>query len=268
MRTRYAVAGLALVGIVFVPFTPKTSPVTAASTSVTPLHNNASAGKVVFTFDDGPTANTEALIARLRALHIPAIVFNIGIRAQADPAAVRAEVRAGLIVGNHTWDHPSLTGASTGMPPLTMAQVNSELVQATNALVAAGAPKPTLYRPPYGDVNIADNNVAVGLGLRLVAPWGTPDSGIVDSQDWTAGATADTITQNVEQGYTSKWLAGPAQWPGIHGGSIISMHDGPNWPADKAALQSIVIYMNDYHLGATTKLPADTTGGLLQPWNQ
>lgn len=221
------------------------------------LSNDASAGRVVFTFDDGPTAHTHQLVQQLHSLGIKAIVFNIGLRALQRPTDVKAEVAAGMVIGNHTMYHQDLTGASAGTPALTQAQARAELAQGSAALVSAGAPKPTLWRPPYGDASKMDKTVAAGLGMRLVAPWGSPfTSGIVDSGDWIPGITPDQIVNRVEHGYGGKWFTPrDAHWPGIRGGSVISFHDGPDWREVRAALPRIVEYMNQHHLGATVTLP-------------
>jgi peptidoglycan/xylan/chitin deacetylase (PgdA/CDA1 family) len=222
------------------------------------LSNNASAGRVVFTFDDGPTAHTQQLVQQLHNLGIKAIVFNIGLRALKRPTDVKAEEAAGMVIGNHTMYHQDLTGASAGTPALTRAQARAELAQGNAALVSAGASEPTLWCPPYGDASTMDKAVATSLGLRMVAPWGSPlTSGIVDSGDWIPGITASQIVSRAEHGYRGKWFTPPdAHWPGIRGGSVILFHDGPAWREVRAALPRIVEYMNRHHLGATVVPPA------------
>jgi cellulose synthase/poly-beta-1,6-N-acetylglucosamine synthase-like glycosyltransferase/peptidoglycan/xylan/chitin deacetylase (PgdA/CDA1 family) len=221
------------------------------------LNNNVSTGKVVFTFDDGPGIHSLELISELKAEHVPAIFFEIGDKVAADPRVVRAEVKAGFLVEVHTWDHKSLTGASTHTKPLTDAQVRSELVKCINAIVAAGAPRPTLWRPPYGDVNARDAAIASSLGLRLVMSWSVNRT-ITDNGDWQ-GISSTRIIHNV----TSGW----GQEVRIHGGSIIAGHDGIDLDAPNtiAAMPGIVRYMNMHHLGTTDKVPADATGGDLNP---
>jgi peptidoglycan/xylan/chitin deacetylase (PgdA/CDA1 family) len=232
------------------------------------LSNNASAGRVVFTFDDGPTAHTPQLVQQLNNLGIKAILFNIGLRALKRPTDVKTEEAAGMVIGDHTMYHQDLTGASAGTPALTRAQARAELAQGSAALVSAGATKPTLWRPPYGDASRMDKTVATSLGLRLVAPWGSPfTSGIVDSGDWIPGITAHQIVNRVEHGYRGKWFTPRyAHWPGIRGGSVISLHDGPAWRDVRAALPRIVEYMNQHHLGVTVALPA-SAGQLVQGGN-
>jgi cellulose synthase/poly-beta-1,6-N-acetylglucosamine synthase-like glycosyltransferase/peptidoglycan/xylan/chitin deacetylase (PgdA/CDA1 family) len=225
------------------------------------LANSASAGKVTFTFDDGPGPHSLQLISELKAEHVPAVFFEIGNRVAANPRIVQAEVRAGFRIEVHTWDHRSLTGASTHTKPLTDAQVRWELVKCINAIVAAGAPRPTLWRPPYGDVNQRDVAIAARLGLRLVMPWSNNQT-ISDNGDWQVGVTAAGIVRHETKG----WYNGVV----IHGGSIVAGHDGSPTltPLTIAALPDIVSWMNAHQLGATATVRADATGGDLSPLNR
>jgi len=221
------------------------------------LDNNASAGKVVFTFDDGPGIHSLELVSELKTEHVPAVFFEIGENVAANPRVVQAEVRAGFRVEVHTWDHRSLTGASTHTKPLTDAQVRSELVKCINAIVAAGAPRPTLWRPPYGDVNARDVAIASSLGLRLVMPFSV-DGTISDNGDWQ-GISAAQIVHYVTLGWSHGVI--------IHRGSIIAGHDGSYLLTrfTIAAMPGIVRWMNAHHMGATDKVPANATGGDLPP---
>lgn len=227
------------------PYVLPPSPVAGA-----PLSNDAAAGRVVFSFDDGPGAYTGQMIAELKHLGLHGVFFDIGWKAARYPKLVRAEVTAGEVIGNHTFDHRSFTGKGTGPgtggPPLTLAQVTSELSEATAAIVAAGAPRPWLWRPPYGAVSLADQAQARALGLRVVM-----DSGdnIVESNDW-AGLTPGQIAARVE--------------PRLRDGTIIAFHDGlPTARNTLRALPLIVAYMNARHLGATTVVRPDATGGVV-----
>jgi peptidoglycan/xylan/chitin deacetylase (PgdA/CDA1 family) len=122
----------------------------------------------------------------------------------------------------------------------------SEWTQTSAAIVAAGAPQPTLWRPPYGDTTDHYDYLASTLGLRLVMSWSNNGT-IVDSRD-TEGLTASQIASTV--------IAG------LHGGVIIAMHDGDNNSSSTiASLPGIVSYMNANNLCATGTVPADATGG-------
>jgi peptidoglycan/xylan/chitin deacetylase (PgdA/CDA1 family) len=240
---------------------------------VRPLDNDASAGKIVFTFDDGPGVYTQALLKELKALHLRAVFFVFGYKAQAYPQVIREELADGDVVENHTWDHPSFTGASTDTPPLPAAKIKAELQATQQAIVAAGAPEPTLYRPPFGDITAADNQIAAGLGLRVVEPFSVTATGTpIDSRDWT-GIPAAQIVRDVTLGYD----VGSRYVPGIHAGSVIGFHDSaPGTQCSPGetqlcndvvntirSLPDIVAYMNRHHLGVTTDVPANTSGGVV-----
>jgi peptidoglycan/xylan/chitin deacetylase (PgdA/CDA1 family) len=231
----------------------------------TPINNDCSAGYVAFTFDDGPGPNTTAILQTLQGLNLKATFFVNGNKLDASATnqqTMRDELASGFAVQNHTYDHASFTGASTGTQPLTEAQIAAELENASTAIMNAGGAKPTLYRPPYGDINSYYDLIAQRLGYRIVMPWSTPNGNIVDSQDWT-GISPAAIAANVTQGYTRNGNF----YPGIKADSIVSMHDGEDQTTLNTiqALQSIVDYMNTKHLCSTDAIRADATGGVVPP---
>src|SRR5262249_23058385 len=140
-----------------------------------PISNDCSAGYVEFTFDDGPGPYTPQTLQTLRDLNIKATFFVNGNKLETafGQQTLRDAGADGHSVQNHTYDHQSFTGASTMTAPLTEDQARDELERASAAIVAAGAPRPTLYRPPYGDVNAYYDLIARNLGYRIVMPWGS-----------------------------------------------------------------------------------------------
>ncbi|MFI1989556.1 polysaccharide deacetylase family protein [Actinoplanes sp. NPDC020271] len=240
------------------------SPAASASEPKRPLDNDCSGGNVALTFDDGPGPHTRAMLDELDALHVRATFFVVGKNIATGGAAaaelLRAEVADGHSVQNHTYDHASITGASTGTAPLTDTQIKQELTRASTAIVAAGVPKPTLYRPPYGDIDAHADALARSLGYRIVMPWGMPGTNIMDSKDWD-GSSTEQIVSNVVDGYT---IDGN-RYDGIEDGTIVLMHDGLEQETLNAiaALQPIVDHMNAQHLCATTTIRADATGGVV-----
>jgi len=227
------------------------------------VNNDCSGGNVYFTFDDGPDpVSTPAVISALQQANITATFFIVGQRV-GDPggaAVLQQENAAGMSIQNHSWDHASFTGASTGTAPMTGDQVSAELNQANAAIFAAGVPYPTLYRPPYGDINSYDDLVARDMGLRIVMPWG---DNIVDSQDWK-GISAAQIDSNVINGYTDQF--GHFKH-GMQADSILSFHDGAQDTAPNtiAALPAIADQMNALHLCSSTNIRQDATGGQVPP---
>lgn len=227
-----------------------------------PIDNDCSGGYAEFTFDDGPGVYTAKLLERLNALNLKATFFAIGKNIDDGgpkaAALMRKLVATGHSVQNHTYDHASITGESTKKPPLTREQIVEELDHGSRAIVAAGLPHPTQYRPPYGDIDARADDVARELGYQLVSPWGVTDSNIVDSKDWS-GATTEQIVSNVVNGYTSDGY----RLNGIKDDTIVTMHDGGQQDTlnSIAALQPIVDYMNAHHLCSTATIRDDAIGG-------
>ena len=209
-----AVAGVSLLAAWAIP-TRRESPRLARTVDGTSLRREPGqhvvkkspcAGYVGLTFDDSPTGNTQNLIDALRSAGLRATMFNIGQRAQNNQALVRAQLDAGLWIGNHSFTHPHL-------PTLPEAQVRSQLQQTQDVLQQATGAAPRLFRPPYGETNETVRYVAQQLGLTEVL-WD------IDSEDW-AGATSAKIIEAA--GYLG---------PGL----IILMHD---LPATVAAIPQI-----------------------------
>ena len=105
-------------------------------------------------------------------------MFNQGNNALARPDLVRAERRAGMWVGNHTFTHPDLT-------TLDEAQRVPGDRQHPVGAARHHAQEPELFRPPYGATDDAVRADADRIGVLEVL-W------TVDSEDWN-GATVDQI---------------------------------------------------------------------------
>ncbi|MFJ8465548.1 polysaccharide deacetylase family protein [Streptomyces swartbergensis] len=171
-------------------------------TTATPSQAAACNGYVGLTFDDGPSGNTTGLLGALRQNGLRATMFNQGQYAAANPSLVRAQVSAGMWIGNHSYTHPHLTR-------LNQAQIDSEISRTQQAIANAGGGTPKLFRPPYGETNATVKSVAARHGLTEII-WH------VDSQDWN-GASTDAIVQAAGR---------------LTNGQVILMHD---WSANTLA---------------------------------
>ncbi|MGW5968959.1 polysaccharide deacetylase family protein [Streptomyces sp. NPDC055186] len=168
-----------------------------------PAQAAACNGYVGLTFDDGPSSgNTQALLNALKQNGLRATMFNQGQYAAQYPSLVRAQVDAGMWVGNHSYTHPHMTQQS-------QSQMDSEISRTQQAIASAGGGTPKLFRPPYGETNSTLRSVQAKYGLTEVI-WD------VDSQDWN-GASTDAIVQAVSR---------------LGNGQVILMHD---WPANTLA---------------------------------
>ena len=180
--------------------------VTAAAGTVgstlnaTAAHAATCRGYVGLTFDDGPSnSHTPALLNALKQNGLRATVFNEGQFAAQFPAQVRAEVSAGMWVGNHSYTHPHLTQE-------TSAQIDAEIGNTQKAIAGAGGGTPKLFRPPYGETNATVLSIEAKYGLTQII-WD------VDSQDWNGASVAAIVQANSR----------------LTNGQIILMHE---WPAN------------------------------------
>lgn len=181
-----AVMSFALLGTLIA--IPPISPVSAADAS-------CPNGYVALTFDDGPTNNTNNILNALKQSGLRATMFNIGQNSQNNQALVRAQVSAGMWIGNHSYTHPDMT-------KLNSSQMASEISRTQDTLRSITGSSPTLFRPPYGATNATLKSVISQNGLREVL-WN------VDSQDWN-GASASQIVAAVNR---------------MASGDVILMHD-------------------------------------------
>lgn len=178
--------------------------VTAALTGTVAAPAQASVhcpnGRVALTFDDGPDDTQTTRLLRILERHdAPATFFVLGMKARRSPALVARMHRDGFVVGNHTWDHPRLTSLSD-------TQVRRQLRSTNKAIKAAGAPRPTLMRPPYGLTSSRIRGVERALHLEEVL-W------TIDTTDWNYRSTP----------YIVRAALGGLR---PHSRNVILMHDG------------------------------------------
>ena len=175
-------------GAVVVPSpTPKPSPGGPATTI---WQGNVALNRVAFTFDAGSDAGYTALILdTLAANNIQASFGITGVWAQRFPDLLKRIVREGHTLINHSYDHSSFTGASTGEPALTRAE-RWEQLDRTEEIVnqLTGATTKPYFRPPYGDHDQSVNEDVGARGYAYSVMWNA------DSRGWT-GIPAYQIAQ-------------------------------------------------------------------------
>jgi peptidoglycan/xylan/chitin deacetylase (PgdA/CDA1 family) len=172
---------------------------------------------VALTFDDGPwPGSTRKILKILERMHVKATFFLIGCLAQRYPGIVRDEIRSGMTIGNHSWDHPN----SPPFAKLTPHRIQTEMSQASDMLKKRFGVRARLFRPPGGSYDRYVIDTARAFGMRIVQ-WD------VDPRDWVASATPRSIADNV--------LAN------VRPGSIVDLHDGGgDQSATVAALPRII----------------------------
>jgi peptidoglycan/xylan/chitin deacetylase (PgdA/CDA1 family) len=170
---------------------------------------------VALTFDDGPGPYTARVLQVLQRFHVRATFFVIGYVAAANPDLVRREAGAGMVIGNHSWDHPN----SPPFRSLPQERIREEIGKTTELLSSLGITT-SLFRPPGGSYSQVVIDEARRFDSR-VALWD------VDPKDWQRGRTRAQIVQNV--------LAN------VRPGAIVDLHDaGGDRSATIAALPAII----------------------------
>lgn len=104
--------------------------------------------RVWLTIDDGPSADTPALLALLARHQARATFFLVGERAAAQPALVRAIVAAGHSVGNHSHSHPQAWWWALGP-----AALSRQIGQCQQQLAQINGSAPRWYRSVVGHTN-------------------------------------------------------------------------------------------------------------------
>lgn len=155
---------------------------------------------VSFTFDDGPdTTYTPQVLALLKKNHTPAVFCLIGTEARAHPALVRAEVRAGHALCDHSRDHDLFMNGKGS------AYVQAEVDDGLAAIQATAPRTPVrFYRQPGGTWS---PQVVRAMDHAGLAPLRWND----DPRDWSRPG-ADVIVHRVVKK--------------VRPGAVILLHDG------------------------------------------
>jgi len=154
--------------------------------------------QLALTYDDGPNDPHTLRLLEVLAKHgVHATFFLIGRYVHQRPDIVREVVKAGHVVGNHTFTHPLLTFKSA-------AELRLELSSCRAALEDAIGTHSNLFRPPFGGRRPAVLRIVRKLDLVPVM-WN------VTGYDWEA-PPASVIEQKVTKQ--------------MRGGDVILLHDG------------------------------------------
>lgn len=153
---------------------------------------------LALSYDDGPNdPHTFRLLEVLARHNVHATFFLIGGYVRRRPDIAGEIVKAGHIVGNHTFTHPLLTFQSE-------TEIRKELSDCRAALQDAIGEHSNLFRPPFGGRRPAVLRITRELGLEPVM-WN------VTGYDWNPPPAATIEAKVTKQ---------------VRGGDVILLHDG------------------------------------------
>lgn len=153
---------------------------------------------VALTFDDGPGPYTERLLNAMKKRGVKATFFVLGNRIDKYPELIKRMEKEGHAVGNHSYDHPTLTR-------LSASGVKSNMNKTAKKIEKLLGHKPEVMRCPGGACNNTVKKYAEDAGIPIIY-WS------VDTRDWESRNV--TKIMNVAFGDD-----------GIKNGSIVLMHD-------------------------------------------
>ena len=222
------------------PTTPWSAPDPSGHAAVALRRGDPDRAVVALTFDAGSdTGYAAAMLDTLAAKDVQAAFGVTGRWVEANPALVRRILAEGHQLVNHSYDHPSFTGRSTGAPPLSRAQRLDQLARTEQAIGSAtGAAARPWFRPPYGDEDESVRADVGSAGYRYELLW------TIDSLGWK-GEPADAVTRRCLDGAVP--------------GAIYLFHVGAA-STDHAALPAVIDGLRARGFGFTT--PAEMALGL------
>lgn len=151
---------------------------------------------VAITYDDGPGAETNRLLDKLKAKNAHASFMVLAPNAYQHPELLKRMKAEGHTIGNHTKSHRQLN-------TLPYDQVSRE-IDAGNAAIKKATDQSTRWvRPPYGATNATVDQVTRDKGVSQ-ALWD------VDTVDWKDRNSEHVCSSAVQ---------------GARAGSIVLMHD-------------------------------------------
>jgi peptidoglycan/xylan/chitin deacetylase (PgdA/CDA1 family) len=158
--------------------------------------NGPSRREVAIGFDDGPYTDTPAFVRMLQRSHARATFFMIGRQVTSTyRETMLHELRAGDVLGDHTFTHPDMTRTS---------DPRGQLERTLAVIRAQTGYTPCVFRPPYGDANASVIRVAGSLGMATIG-WD------VDPSDYAQPGTSAIVKRVLAQ---------------VRPGAIIISHDG------------------------------------------
>jgi peptidoglycan/xylan/chitin deacetylase (PgdA/CDA1 family) len=180
--------------------------------------------EVALTFDDGPGPYTTQVLKTLHDLQVPATFFEVGFMERWFHGSTTQAIADGNVVGDHTESHPKLGS-------LSRPDQRNQIVSQAEWLHKLGAPRPRLFRPPFGSFDARTFRVLRHNSMLMVL-WS------VDTNDYRQPGVKVIVRRALQ---------------GAKPGAIILLHDGGGVRSQTiAALPEIVKKLRQRHLKPVT----------------
>ncbi|MGI6150834.1 MAG: polysaccharide deacetylase family protein [Christensenellales bacterium] len=158
---------------------------TLSGKRVLPVYGvNRSDNAIALTIDAAWGADkTPEILSILEERGVKATFFLVGRWVREFPEETKAIVEAGHLIGSHSDTHAHFCSLSNE-------QIEKEIKATEDALISAGAKKPTLFRPPFGEYDDRVVQKLRDLGYQVIQ-WS------IDTLDWKEGRTAGQVLEVV-----------------------------------------------------------------------
>ncbi len=180
--------------------------------------NGQNTNKVVaLTFDDGPDpVNTPKIIKVLHDNNIKGTFFCVGNQIESCKSIIKQAYADGNVIASHSWSHKDFA-------TINAVQINNEVALTENEINKVIGKRPTLIRPPYGDVNDVVLNTLTAQNYKSII-WS------IDTLDWEQ-REAENIVNNVVKN--------------VRPGEIVLMHCNGDKKATTKALPQMILKLKE-----------------------
>lgn len=164
-----------------------TQPTTEATTTKETIDKNKK--MIAFTFDDGPSQNTERILDVFKKYNGKATFFVVGENIENNTDILKRIVDEGHELGSHTWSHTNLSNLDSNGIINDYNKMKDKIYEYTDYEIST-------LRPPYGSHNDTVKSTCESLKTGIIM-WD------VDTLDWQsrdAGSVANVINQQASDG--------------------------------------------------------------------
>jgi peptidoglycan-N-acetylglucosamine deacetylase len=149
---------------------------------------------IALTFDDGPYPfYTPLLLHQLQAENATATFFLVGRTVQEYPQLAERIAASGSEIGNHTFNHYSLTG-------LPDEEIVDQIADCGSLLERYTGERVTLFRPPHGHYDARVVEIARRLGYRTILWNDAPDDAPKDNSEVPVPVIVERVVSQAKPG--------------------------------------------------------------------